>query len=84
MGSAFPVLPSLSTYFYPDCRPILRSRCQNSEKPPVAILRPIRPTGNVYREDLEIHAASRKAHPERTHDLLGQHRAISEEIVNDD
>lgn len=37
---------------------------------------------NVYREDLEIHAARMKAAPERTRDLLGRHRATSEGIVN--
>jgi hypothetical protein len=37
---------------------------------------------NVYREDLEIHAARMKANPERTRDLLGRHRATSEGIVN--
>lgn len=37
---------------------------------------------NVYREDLEIHAARMKADPARTRDLLGRHRAMSEGIVN--
>jgi hypothetical protein len=37
---------------------------------------------NVYREDLEIHAARMKADPERTRDLLGRHRATAEGIVN--
>ena len=37
---------------------------------------------NVYREDLERHAARMKADPERTRDLLGRHRATAEGIVN--
>ncbi len=37
---------------------------------------------NVYREDLEIHAARMKADPDQTRGLMGQHRAISEGIVN--
>ena len=37
---------------------------------------------NVYREDLQIHAARMKADPERTRDLLGRHRAMSEGMVN--
>jgi len=37
---------------------------------------------SVYREDLEIHAARMKADPERTRDLMGRHRAMSEGIVN--
>lgn len=37
---------------------------------------------NVYREDLEIHAARMKADPERTRDLMGRHRAMSEGMVN--
>jgi len=37
---------------------------------------------NVYREDLEIHAARMKADPEQTRDLMGRHRAMSEGIVN--
>jgi len=37
---------------------------------------------NVYREDLAIHAERMKADPERTRDLMGRHRAMSEGIVN--
>jgi hypothetical protein len=37
---------------------------------------------NVYREDLEQHAARMKADPEQTRDLLGRHRAMAEGIVN--
>jgi hypothetical protein len=37
---------------------------------------------NVYREDLEHHAARMKADPERTRDLMGRHRAVAEGIVN--
>jgi hypothetical protein len=37
---------------------------------------------NVYREDLAIHAARMKADPERTRDLMGRHRAMSEGMVN--
>ena len=37
---------------------------------------------NVYREDLAIHAERMKADPERTRDLTGRHRAMSEGIVN--
>jgi len=37
---------------------------------------------NVYREDLGIHAARMKADPDRTRDLLGRHRAMTEGIVN--
>ncbi len=37
---------------------------------------------NVYRDDLEIHAARRKADPDQTRGLMGRHRAISEGIVN--
>jgi hypothetical protein len=37
---------------------------------------------NVYGEDLEIHAARMKADPERTRDLMGRHRAMSEGMVN--
>jgi hypothetical protein len=36
----------------------------------------------VYREDLQIHAARMKTDPERTRDLLGRHRAMSEGMVN--
>ena len=41
-----------------------------------------RPRTRVYREDLAIHAARMKADPERTRDLMGRHRAMSEGIVN--
>ncbi len=37
---------------------------------------------NVYREDLQIHAARMKADPEQTRDLMGRHRAMSEGLVN--
>jgi hypothetical protein len=37
---------------------------------------------NVYREDLVIHAARMQADPQRTRDLMGRHRAMSEGIVN--
>jgi hypothetical protein len=37
---------------------------------------------NVYREDLQIHAARMQADEQRTRDLLGRHRAITEGIVN--
>ena len=37
---------------------------------------------NVYREDLEIHAARMKADPDQTRNLMGRHRAITEGIVN--
>ncbi len=37
---------------------------------------------NVYRQDLEIHAARMKADPDRTRDLMGRHRAMSEGLVN--
>ena len=37
---------------------------------------------NVYREDLTIHSKRMKADPQRTRDLMGRHRAISEGIVN--
>jgi len=37
---------------------------------------------NVYREDLEIHAARMKADPDKTRDLMGRHRAVTEGIVN--
>ena len=37
---------------------------------------------NVYREDLAIHAERMNADPERTRDLMGRHRAMSEGIVN--
>jgi hypothetical protein len=37
---------------------------------------------NVYREDLESHAARMTADPERTRDLMGRHRATTEGIVN--
>lgn len=37
---------------------------------------------NVYSEDLAIHSERMKTHPERTRDLMGRHRAMSEGIVN--
>jgi hypothetical protein len=37
---------------------------------------------SVYREDLAIHAERMTADPERTRDLMGRHRAMSEGIVN--
>lgn len=37
---------------------------------------------NVYREDLEKHAARMRADPDRTRDLMGRHRATAEGIVN--
>ena len=37
---------------------------------------------NVYRDDLAIHSERMKADPERTRDLMGRHRAMSEGIVN--
>jgi hypothetical protein len=37
---------------------------------------------NVYREDLEKHATRMRADPERTRDLMGRHRAVTEGIVN--
>jgi hypothetical protein len=37
---------------------------------------------NVYREDLDIHAARMKADPDKTRDLMGRHRAVTEGIVN--
>jgi len=37
---------------------------------------------NVYREDLAIQAERMMADPQRTRDLMGRHRAMSEGIVN--
>lgn len=37
---------------------------------------------SIFREDLDIHAARMKADPERTRDLMGRHRAVTEGIVN--
>ncbi len=37
---------------------------------------------NVYREDLEIHAARMKVDPDQARGLMGRHRAITEGIVN--
>ena len=53
----------------------LRGQCTTGKNPRMLCV-------NVYREDLEIHAARMKADPERTRDLLGRHRATSEGIVN--
>jgi hypothetical protein len=53
----------------------LRAQCTTGKNPRMLCV-------NVYREDLEIHAARMKANPERTRDLLGRHRATSEGIVN--
>jgi hypothetical protein len=53
----------------------LRGQCTTGKNPRMLCV-------NVYREDLEIHAARMKADPQRTRDLLGRHRATSEGIVN--
>ncbi len=53
----------------------LRSRCTKGKGPRMLCV-------NVYREDLQIHAARMKADPERTRDLMGRHRAMTEGIVN--
>jgi hypothetical protein len=53
----------------------LRAKCTTGQGPRMLCV-------NVYREDLEIHAARMKADPARTRDLLGRHRAMSEGIVN--
>jgi hypothetical protein len=59
-----------------DCRGCTdRPRCTTGKGPRMLCV-------NVYREDLAIHAARMKADPERTRDLLGRHRAMSEGIVN--
>jgi hypothetical protein len=59
-----------------DCRGCpRRAECTNGKRPRMLCV-------NVYREDLEIHAARMKADPERTRDLMGRHRAMSEGIVN--
>ena len=59
-----------------DCRECpIRSRCTTSSKARMLCV-------NVYREDLTIHAERMKADPERTRDLMGRHRAMSEGIVN--
>jgi hypothetical protein len=53
----------------------LRPKCTTGQGPRMLCV-------NVYREDLEIHAARMKADPRRTRDLLGRHRAMTEGIVN--
>jgi hypothetical protein len=53
----------------------LRDRCTKGKGPRMLCV-------NVYRKDLEIHAARMKADPEQTRDLMGRHRAMSEGIVN--
>jgi hypothetical protein len=59
-----------------DCRDCqLRAGCTQGKGPRMLCV-------NVYREDLEIHAARMKADPERTRDLMGRHRAMSEGLVN--
>ena len=59
-----------------DCRGCpRRAECTNGKRPRMLCV-------NVYREDLAIHAARMKADPERTRDLMGRHRAMSEGIVN--
>lgn len=59
-----------------ECRACpLRDQCTKSKQARMLCV-------NVYREDLEIHAARMKADPERTRDLMGRHRATSEGIVN--
>jgi hypothetical protein len=55
------------------CR--LRRQCTKGKNPRMLCI-------NVYREDLEKHAARMKEDPERTRDLMGRHRATSEGIVN--
>jgi len=59
-----------------DCRGCAdRPRCTRGKGPRMLCV-------NVYRKDLQIHAARMKADPERTRDLLGRHRAMSEGMVN--
>ncbi len=59
-----------------DCRECpIRSQCTTSSRARMLCV-------NVYREDLTIHAERMKADPERTRDLTGRHRAMSEGIVN--
>ena len=53
----------------------LRPQCTKGKNPRMLCV-------NVYREDLKIHAARMKADPERTRDLMGRHRAMSEGMVN--
>jgi hypothetical protein len=53
----------------------LRSQCTHGKGPRMLCV-------NVYREDLRIHAARMKADGQRTRDLMGRHRAMSEGIVN--
>jgi len=59
-----------------DCRGCpLRDGCTKGKGPRMLCV-------NVYREDLEIHAARMKADPQQTRDLMGRHRAMSEGLVN--
>jgi hypothetical protein len=53
----------------------LRPQCTKGKGPRMLCV-------NVYREDLEIHAARMKADPDQTRNLMGRHRAITEGIVN--
>jgi hypothetical protein len=53
----------------------LRDRCTKSKRARMLCV-------NVYREDLKMHADRMKADPDRTRDLLGRHRAMSEGMVN--
>jgi hypothetical protein len=52
-----------------------RGECTKGQNPRMLCI-------NVYREDLGIHAARMQADPQRTRDLMGRHRAMSEGIVN--
>ena len=59
-----------------DCRDCpLRSQCTTGKGARMLCV-------NVYREDLAIHAERMRADSERTRDLMGRHRAMSEGIVN--
>ena len=59
-----------------DCRACsLRSQCTTSKNARMLCV-------SVHREDLRLHAQRMKADPERTRDLMGRHRAMSEGIVN--
>ena len=59
-----------------DCRGCpLRKECTTRKGPRMLCV-------NVYREDLQLHAARMKADPERTRDLLGRHRAMSEGVAS--
>ena len=52
-----------------------RGECTQGQNPRMLCI-------NVFREDLGIHAARMQADPQRTRDLIGRHRAMSEGIVN--